>query len=170
MKKHILSKILLSSVIVTGSVITPAVTTDANAQSQKSPDNIGKLTQKNESTLHLSFEKGISGKVDENGILKLSDGKVTKQMPTTAKDKNGNDVTLVYKKADDGFDVQVLKASQERKTNWGKCALGTAGGAGTGGLGGASAASVIPGLGTAAGAVIGGVSGGATGAAASCFG
>ncbi|MFG1662290.1 hypothetical protein [Staphylococcus epidermidis] len=32
-----------------------------------------------------------------------------------------------------------LNQSQERKTNWGKCALGTAGGAGTGGLGGASA-------------------------------
>ncbi|WP_248498805.1 hypothetical protein [Staphylococcus haemolyticus] len=91
-------------------------------------------------------------------------------MPVTAKDKNGDDVTLAYKKVDDGFDVQVMKATQDRKTNWAKCGLGTAGGAGTGGLGGASAASVVPGLGTAAGAVVGGVSGAATGAAASCFG
>ena len=76
-------------------------------------------------------------------------------MPTNATDKNGNEVVLAYKKSGDGFDVQVIKSSQER--NWGKCALGTAGGAGTGGLGGASAGSVVPALGTA------------TGAAASCF-
>ncbi|ETI90538.1 MAG: Pathogenicity island protein, partial [Propionibacterium sp. DORA_15] len=93
----------------------------------------------------------------------------TKQMPTNATDKNGNEVVLAYKKSGDGFDIQVIKSSQERKTNWGKCALGTAGGAGTGGLGGASAGSVVPALGTAAGSVIGGVSGGAAGAAASCF-
>lgn len=170
MKKHILSKVLLSSALVIGSVGAPIFATNNITQAAENQDSIGKLTQKNESTLHLSFEKGITGKVDENGMLKLSDGKNSKQMPTQAKDKEGNDVTLVYKKVGDGFDVQVIKVSQERKTNWGKCALGTVGGAGTGGLGGASAASVIPGLGTAAGAVIGGVSGGATGAAASCFG
>ncbi|MDM6433807.1 hypothetical protein P7432_15060, partial [Staphylococcus aureus] len=77
------------------------------------------------------------GTVDKNGKLTLSDGKTSKVMPTNAKDKKGNDVVLVYKKVKDGFDVQVIKSSQERKTNWVKCGLGTVGGAGTGGLGGA---------------------------------
>ena len=170
MKHNILSKVILSTAIVTGSVAAPFVISDHNqTHAAEKQEGIGKLSQKNESTLHLSVNKNIKGTVSSNSELTLSDGKETKQMPTNATDKNGNEVVLAYKKSGDGFDVQVIKSSQERKTNWGKCALGTAGGAGTGGLGGASAASVIPGLGTAAGAVIGGVSGGATGAAASCF-
>ncbi|HDC9777255.1 TPA: hypothetical protein O9R64_002620 [Staphylococcus aureus] len=170
MKQQMLSKVLLSTVVVMGSIAGSSLVMDDNAHAEQKSDNIGKLNQKNENTLHLSFEKGIKGTVDKNGKLTLSDGKTSKVMPTNAKDKKGNDVVLVYKKVKDGFDVQVIKSSQERKTNWVKCGLGTVGGAGTGGLGGASAASVIPGLGTVAGAIIGGVSGGATGAAASCFG
>jgi hypothetical protein len=171
MKHNILSKVILSTAIVTGSVAAPFVISDHNqTHAAEKQEGIGKLSQKkNESTLHLSVNKNIKGTVGSNGELTLSDGKETKQMPTNATDKNGNEVVLAYKKSGDGFDIQVIKSSQERKTNWGKCALGTAGGAGTGGLGGASAGSVVPALGTAAGAVIGGVSGGAAGAAASCF-
>ncbi|HHO1315412.1 TPA: hypothetical protein ACRUA2_000900 [Staphylococcus aureus] len=147
MKQQMLSKVLLSTVVVMGSIAGSSLVMDDNAHAEQKSDNIGKLNQKNESTLHLSFEKGIKGTVDKNGKLTLSDGKTSKVMPTNAKDKKGNDVVLVYKKVKDGFDVQVIKSSQERKTNWVKC-----------------------GLGTVAGAIIGGVSGGATGAAASCFG
>ncbi|WP_260842665.1 hypothetical protein [Staphylococcus epidermidis] len=59
-------------------------------------------------------------------------------MGTNGTDKNGNEVVLAYKKSGDGFDIEVIKSSEERKTNWGKCGLGTGGGAGSGGLGGGS--------------------------------
>ena len=75
------------------------------------------IKSKNESTLHLSVNKNIKGTVSSNSELTLSDGKETKQMPTNATDKNGNEVVLAYKNGD-GFDVQVIKSSQERKTNW----------------------------------------------------
>jgi len=90
-------------------------------------------------------------------------------MPTSATDKKGNDVVLAYKKSGDGYNIQVIKASQERKTNWAKCGLGTAGATGTGGLTGAGIGSGLAGVGAVPGAVIGGVSGAATGAAASSF-
>ena len=170
MKHNILSKVILSTAIVTGSVAAPFVISDHNqTHAAEKQEGIGKLSQKNESTLHLTVNKNINRTDSSNGELTLSDGKETKQMPTNATDKNGNEVVLAYKKSGDGFDIQVIKSSQERKNNWGKCALVTAVGAGTGGLGGASAGSVVPALGTAAGSVIGGVSGGAAGAAASCF-
>lgn len=66
---------------------------DDNAHAEQKSDNIGKLNQKNESTLHLSFEKGIKGTVDKNGKLTLSDGKTSKVMPTNAKDKK---VTMLF--------------------------------------------------------------------------
>ncbi|SUL38236.1 pathogenicity island protein [Staphylococcus aureus] len=61
------------------------------------------------------LKRVLKGLFDKNGKLTLSDGKTSKVMPTNAKDKKGNDVVLVYKKVKDGFDVQVIKSSQERK-------------------------------------------------------
>ncbi|REE02102.1 glycine zipper family protein [Marinoscillum furvescens] len=52
--------------------------------------------------------------------------------------------------------------------SWGKCAVGTVGGAGTGLLAGGAAGSLIPFIGTTAGAVVGAISGGLTGAATFC--
>ncbi|MDN8862081.1 hypothetical protein Q0M49_13730, partial [Staphylococcus aureus] len=92
MKHQMLSKVLLSTVVVMGSIAGSSFVMDGNAHAEQKSDNIGKLNQKNESTLHLSFEKGIKGTVDKNGKLTLSDGKTSKVMPTNAKDKKGNDV------------------------------------------------------------------------------
>lgn len=169
MKKTFLAKLALSLGVIGGSVVGPTLLADnvSHAQESQSQKQIGNLTQKNESTLHLTFDKSINANVDENGILTISDGKKTETLPVNAKDKNGEEVTLAYKKVDDGYDIHVMKSSQNR--NWAKCALGTAGGAGGGGLTGGAAGSTIPGIGTVAGTVIGGVSGGAAGAAASCF-
>lgn len=80
---------------------------------------------------------------------------------------DGNAVYLVYKKADNGYDIEVHNKVQNE--GWAKCTLGTAGGAGGGGLAGAGIGTSVPVIGTAAGAIIGGVSGAATGAATSCF-
>ncbi|ETJ16394.1 Orf3, partial [human gut metagenome] len=107
MKHNILSKVILSTAIVTGSVAAPFVISDHNqTHAAEKQEGIGKLSQKNESTLHLSVNKNIKGTVSSNGELTLSDGKETKQMPTNATDKNGNEVVLAYKKSGDGFDRQ----------------------------------------------------------------
>lgn len=169
MKKNLLIKLTLSLGVIGGSVAGPTLIADniSHAEQSQSQNQIGNLTQKSDSTLHLTFNKNVKANADENGVLTISDGKNSETLPVKAKDKNGEEVTLAYKKVGDGYDVQVMKSSQDR--NWAKCALGTAGGAGGGGLAGGAAGTAIPGIGNVAGTVIGGVSGAATGAAASCF-
>lgn len=127
-----------------------------------------KLSQENESTLHMDLGKGVSVSKDKesNLVLTNKDGKVEK-LPRNTKDKDGNAVYLVYKKADSGYDIEVHNKVQNE--GWAKCTLGTTGGAGGGGLAGAGVGSTVPVIGTAAGAIIGGVSGAASGAAATCF-
>lgn len=126
------------------------------------------LSQKNESTLHMDLGKGVSVSKDKESNLVLTDknGK-TEKLPRNTKDRDGNAVYLVYKKADNGYDIEVHNKVQNE--GWAKCTLGTAGGAGGGGLAGAGIGTSVPVIGTAAGAIIGGVSGAATGAATSCF-
>lgn len=99
MKQHMLSKVLLSVSIVTGSVVASIVVSNANQiHAAVKQDGFGNLTQKNKNVLHLSItDSNITGKIDDNENLTLSDGKTTKQMPTNAKDKNGNDVIIAYK-------------------------------------------------------------------------
>ena len=65
MKHQMLSKMLLSTVVVTGSIAVCPLMMDNNVHAEQKSDNIGKLNQKNESTLHLSFKKGIEGTVDK---------------------------------------------------------------------------------------------------------
>lgn len=127
-----------------------------------------KLTQPNESTLHIKENDGVTSTQDKKGVVTLKDqnGK-TEKLPTEAKDKDDKDVVLKYKETEDGYDIQVVNKYQ--KEGWAKCTLGTAGGTGTGGLGGAGIGSAVPGIGTVAGGIVGGVSGAASGAAASCF-
>lgn len=100
MKQYMLSKVLLSVSIVTESVVAPIVVSNANQiHAADKQDGISNLNPKNKSVLHLSItDSNITGKIDGNEILALSDGKTTKQMTTNVKDKNGNDVTIAYKK------------------------------------------------------------------------
>ncbi|RIL34355.1 hypothetical protein BUY86_10620 [Staphylococcus equorum] len=138
-----------------------------NANAAESKDKV-KLSQPNESTLHIEERDGVTSTQDDKGVVTLKDQKgKTEKLPTEAKDKDDNDVVLKYKETKDGYDIQVLDKYQ--KEGWAKCTLGTAGGTGTGGLGGAGVGSAVPGIGTVAGGIVGGVSGAATGAAASCF-
>ena len=76
MKQYMLSKVLLSVSIVIESVVAPIVVSKADKQ-----DGISNLTQKNKSVLHLSItDSNITGKINDNEILTLSDGKTTKQI------------------------------------------------------------------------------------------
>lgn len=98
MKHNILSKVILSTAIVTGSVAAPFVISDHNqTHAKRKARRYRQIKSKNESTLHLSVNKNIKGTVSSNSELTLSDGKETKQMPTNATDKNGNEVVLAYK-------------------------------------------------------------------------
>lgn len=92
MKQQMLSKVLLSTVVVMGSIAGSSLVMDDNAHAEQKVI-ISETESKNESTLHLSFEKGIKGTVDKNGKLTLSDGKTSKVMPTNAKDKK---VTMLF--------------------------------------------------------------------------
>lgn len=80
MKKTFLAKLALSLGVIGGSVVGPTLLADnvSHAQESQSQKQIGNLTQKNESTLHLTFDKSINANVDENGILTISDGKKLK--------------------------------------------------------------------------------------------
>lgn len=110
----------------------------------------------------------------------------TAELPTTAVDKNGERVRVVYSEQDGVVTLQtVQKQSADvagittslKLSKGARCALGTGGGAGSGaiagGAAGATIGSAFPGVGTVAGwaigtAIGGAVSGGAVGAAASC--
>ncbi|KPG89297.1 MULTISPECIES: hypothetical protein [Staphylococcus] len=82
MKQYMLSKVLLSVSIVTESVVAPIVVSNANQiHAADKQDGISNLTQKNKSVLHLSItDSNITGKINDNEILTLSDGKTTKQI------------------------------------------------------------------------------------------
>ncbi|HDH6848759.1 TPA: hypothetical protein PJA25_001664 [Staphylococcus aureus] len=107
----------------------------------------------------------------------LKDVKTGKKeiLPSTAKDKNGKKVTLIYFEKDDKLGFYVQKTQKERGV--GKCVSGIAGGAVTGGtilgLAGAGVGTVtIPVIGTVSGGVVGAVGGavggGLTGGATFC--
>ncbi|MFO3720334.1 hypothetical protein [Staphylococcus felis] len=99
----------------------------------------------------------ITYNVDENGMAMIKDtrsGK-TEQLPVTAKDKNGEDATLVYFEEDGKLGVQVVKQQQERRSD--KCIIGTVGGAAVGTV-------TLPVVGTVSGGVVGTIGGGIGGA------
>ncbi|HHE7061752.1 TPA: hypothetical protein ACPFCE_002142 [Staphylococcus aureus] len=103
----------------------------------------------------------------------LKDVKTGKKeiLPSTAKDKNGKKVTLIYFEKDDKLGFYVQKTQKERGV--GKCVSGIAGGAVTGGTAGAGVGTVtIPVIGTVSGGVVGAVGGavggGLTGGATFC--
>ncbi|MBY7665338.1 hypothetical protein FNK43_11075 [Staphylococcus agnetis] len=96
-------------------------------------------------------------------------------LPSSAKDKNGKNVTLIYYEKDGKLGFYVQKAQEERGI--GKCVSGIAGGAVTGGttlgLAGAGVGTVtLPLIGTVGGGVVGAVGGavggGLTGGATFC--
>lgn len=107
--------------------------------------------------------------------LSVTQNGVTEKLPTTAVDKNGALVNIMYLQTRSGVEIRAVLMYQDRDIM--KCIIGTGGGIilGGGGLAltGAGAGTVIPGVGTVAGAVAGGiigiVGGGMQGAAASCF-
>lgn len=107
----------------------------------------------------------------------LKDVKTGKKeiLPSTVKDKNGKNVTLIYFEKDGKLGFYVQKTQKERGV--GKCVSGIAGGAVTGGttlgLAGAGVETVtIPVIGTVSGGVVGAVGGavggGLTGGATFC--
>lgn len=76
-----------------------------------------KLSQENESTLHMDLGKGVNVSKDKesNLVLTNEDGK-TEKLPRNTKDKDGNPVYLVYKKTDS---VKILKYKINYKTKVG---------------------------------------------------
>lgn len=154
------------------------------AATQKSVSSIrSDVKQINASTFAFRLAKGdhLAG---NNTTIQGPDG--TAELPTTAVDKNGEKVRVVYSEQDGVVTLQtVQKQSADvagittslKLSKGARCALGTGGGAGSGaiagGAAGATIGSAFPGVGTVAGwaigtAIGGAVSGGAVGAAASC--
>ncbi|AVP36093.1 hypothetical protein DOS78_00465 [Staphylococcus felis] len=164
----------LAFVIASGIVFSPigidndseAAEANSSIVSKKSAGTISKI---NDSVARIDLNNWITYNVDENGIATIKDtrsGK-TEQLPVTAKDKNGEDATLVYFEEDGKLGVQVVKQQQERRAD--KCIIGTVGGAiggaTTGGLGGAAVGTVtLPVVGTVSGGVVGTIGGGIGGA------
>ncbi|EEJ53913.1 hypothetical protein HMPREF0577_1110, partial [Mobiluncus mulieris ATCC 35243] len=107
--------------------------------------------------------------------LTVTQNGITEKLPTTATDKNGLPVRVIYQKNQSGIEIRTVLVYQDRDV-W-KCILGTGGGAilGGGSLGaaGVGVGTVFPGIGNVAGgvggAIIGVIGGGMSGAAASCF-
>ncbi|MGO4050732.1 hypothetical protein AB2L30_12580 [Staphylococcus pseudintermedius] len=167
MKGKIFSKIILSTTLLSGVVMSPYLD-NSEVQASEQKDKYGELHKINESEANIVLEKGYTYKVKSNGtatLTKTATGE-TKELPTSAKDKNGKDVIISYEDTDKGLKLMVIDASKATQTRgWKgalKCGLGTAGGAGTVALGGF-------GVGGPGGAVVGAIAGGMSGAAASCF-
>lgn len=54
-----------------------------------------KLSQPNESTLHIEERDGVTSTQDDKGVVTLKDQKgKTEKLPTEAKDKDDKDVVL----------------------------------------------------------------------------
>ncbi|MCQ9301432.1 hypothetical protein [Staphylococcus hyicus] len=179
------SKVLkgsLAIVITTGLIVSSGVTseysyakeTNVTHPSKKSSGEIVKL---NDNTARIDLNKGIDFTVDKNGVATLKDVNTGKKeiLPSTAKDKNGKNVTLIYYEKGGKLGVYVQKAQEDRGI--GKCVSGIAGGAVTGGttlgLAGAGVGTVtLPLIGTVGGGVVGAVGGavggGLTGGATFC--
>lgn len=152
------------------------------AATQKSVSSIRSDVKRNASTFAFRLAKGdhLAG---NNTTIQGPDG--TAELPTTAVDKNGEKVRVVYSEQDGVVTLQtVQKQSADvagittslKLSKGARCALGTGGGACSGaiagGAAGATIGSAFPGVGTVAGwaigtAIGGAVSGGAVGAAAS---
>ena len=170
-------KASLAFVIASGIVFSPIGIDNDSEASEASEANSSMVSKKcagtiskiNDNVARIDLNKGITYNVDENGIATIKDtrsGK-TEQLPVTAKDKNGENATLVYFEDDGKLGVQVVKQQQERGAA--KCVIGTVGGAiggaTTGGLGGAAVGTVtLPIVGTVSGGVVGAIGGGIGGA------
>ncbi|EIM5183719.1 hypothetical protein LM956_000646 [Staphylococcus pseudintermedius] len=141
MKGKIFSKIILSTTLLSGVVMAPHLD-NSEVQASEQKDKYGELHKINESEANIVLEKGYTYKVKSNGtatLTKTATGE-TKELPTSAKDKNGKDVIISYEDTDKGLKLMVIDASKATQTRgWKgalKCGLGTVGGAGTVALGG----------------------------------
>ena len=161
--------VVASSLVLAPTVINNYSEASETRQSDVSIDSAGTISKINDNVARIDLNKGITYNIDKNGIATIKDthsGK-TEQLPVTAKDKNGEDATLVYFEEDGKLGVQVVKQQQERGAA--KCVIGTVGGAiggaTTGGLGGAAVGTVTrPIVGPVSGGVVGAIGGGIGGA------
>lgn len=155
-------------------ILPQSVKVEANNDIQ----SVGELHKVAENKAEFNFKDHISFDVDENGIATITDTSTNQSevLPNVAKDKNNDDVVLIYTEENGALTFTVRPVMKERGV--GKCATGVAGGVisgGTaGGLAGASVGTVtLPVVGTVSGGVAGtvggAVGGGLTGIAASCF-
>ncbi|WJZ01590.1 hypothetical protein [Corynebacterium freiburgense] len=125
------------------------------------------------------FEIRDDGGVD---VIDKDSGKIKETLPTTAVNKEGQDITFQYT-IDPNNVLQVAAANENGYIleggawdSWGRCAAGTVGGTMTGGISGAASGATIGalggpwgvGAGAIGGGIVGGIGGGLTGAAASC--
>lgn len=168
---------LVSGVIVCSGLTSEHSYAKENNVMHASANSSGEIVKLNDNTARIDLKKGIDYSVDKNGVATLKDVKTGKKeiLPSTAKDKNGKNVTLIYFEKDGKIGFYVQKTQKERGV--GKCVSGIAGGAVTGGttlgLAGAGVGTVtIPVIGTVSGGVVGAVGGavggGLTGGATFC--
>lgn len=123
---------------------------------------------------NYTFETNDAGEVE---AINSETGDV-EQLPGSAIDANGNEVTVKYGIENDHTliatavyeDSSVLDQTEIQATSSGaKCWLGIVGSGVGGGLAGAAAGSAVPIIGTAAGAVSGAMAGNAVGTATYCL-
>lgn len=160
---------IATSVTVAPSLDSNLTFADEKQQAQSNEKSSGEIVKVDENIARIDLNENITYSVDENGVATLKDKntKKSEKLPTSAKDKNGKDVNLVYFEEDGKLGVQVVNKQQTRGA--GKCIIGTAGGAiggaTTGGLGGAAVGTVtLPVVGTVSAGVVGAVGGGIGGA------
>ena len=171
-----------SAITFTGSVSAFATDTSqidsvsqsviAGTPSDVAAQSAGTIHQISSSTALWRLSQGVS--FDAKSLTVTQNG-ITEKLPTTATDKNGLPVRVIYQKNQSGIEIRTVLMYQDRDV-W-KCILGTGGGAilGGGSLGaaGVGVGTVFPGIGNVAGgvggAIIGVIGGGMSGAAASCF-
>lgn len=168
--------------ITTGVTVSPNLVDNYSYAAERNEtystgNSSGKIVKVNDHTARIDLNQNVTYDIDKNGIASLRNentGDIEK-LPSIAKDRNGNNISLVY--FEDNGDLGVYAQNMYQDRGIGKCISGIAGGAVTGGttlgLAGDGVGTVtLPIVGTVGGGVVGAVGGavggGLTGGATFC--
>ncbi|MGK9044187.1 hypothetical protein [Mammaliicoccus vitulinus] len=168
---------IASSITISMGVNDHYVDAAENNSITSTQQDSGKIVKIDDNTARIDLHNNMSYSIDKNGQATLKDKNTNKTeiLPNQTKDKNGNDISLVYFENDGKLGVYAQSAIQTESA--GKCISGITGGAVTGGttlgLAGAGVGTVtLPVVGTVGGGVVGAVGGtvggGLTGGATFC--
>lgn len=175
--KGLAALIVVGSITISSGVADHYINATEKNTTASNQQNSGKIVKIDDNTARLDLQSNITYSIDQNGQATLKDKNTnkTETLPNITKDKNGNDISLIYFENDGELGVYAQTVQKTRGA--GKCISGIAGGAVTGGttlgLAGAGVGTVtLPVVGTVGGGVVGAVGGsvggGLTGGATFC--